>query len=194
MISDEVLYFEEYREEENTRAVLDLVRRKAEELGIRSIVIASTRGKVAELALEYLDPSKYNLVVVTHSSWFRPGLKQEFSEEVRRKLIVKGVKVVTAALAFGGIDKAVVAKYGFSPGQLIADVLRLFCEGVKVAVEIVLMATDAGYLEPGEKVISVAGTVKGADTALVVKAAPSRRMFELRILRILAKPLYSRPG
>lgn len=44
---------------------------------------------------------------------------------------------------------------------------------LKVCYEIVLMASDAGLLKASEKVIAIAGTGKGSDTALVMQAASS---------------------
>ncbi len=73
--------------------------------------------------------------------------------------------------------------------RLIATLLRTFCQGIKVCVEIVLMACDGGLVESGEKVIAVAGTGAGADTAIVVTEAPSHRLTDLHIHEIICKPL-----
>ncbi len=73
--------------------------------------------------------------------------------------------------------------------QWVADFLRAFCEGVKVCVEIALMAANAGLVEAGEQVVVVAGTHRGADTALVMTGATSMDPKQLHISRILCKPL-----
>ncbi|MCX5818517.1 MAG: hypothetical protein NT047_01170 [Deltaproteobacteria bacterium] len=72
---------------------------------------------------------------------------------------------------------------------LMANLLSCFSPGVKVCVEIVLMATDAGYLTSGEKMIAIAGTGCGSDTALVMQAASSRNIKKLRVNEILCKPM-----
>ena len=59
---------------------------------------------------------------------------------------------------------------------------------MKVAVEITLMAADAGLLDVSEEAIAIAGTDEGADTAIVIKPAYSRKFNELKIREILAKP------
>ena len=59
---------------------------------------------------------------------------------------------------------------------------------MKVAVEVALMAADAGLLDMSQEVISVAGTGEGADTAIVLKPAYARRFHEMHIKEILAKP------
>jgi hypothetical protein len=46
-------------------------------------------------------------------------------------------------------------------------------QGFKAAVEVVLIATDLGLLEIGIDVVGVGGTERGADTAIVMRAAPS---------------------
>jgi hypothetical protein len=59
---------------------------------------------------------------------------------------------------------------------------------MKVAVECVLMAADAGLLEMEQETVGIAGTNSGADTAIVCKPAYSRTFFELEIRELLAKP------
>jgi hypothetical protein len=76
----------------------------------------------------------------------------------------------------------------------MAGLLRTFCQGMKVCVEIVLMATDGGKVPQGEKVVVVTGTGRGADTAAVVIAAPSTRLGELHICEIICKPLQTKQG
>jgi len=51
------------------------------------------------------------------------------------------------------------------------------------------MATDAGLLVSGEKVIAIAGTASGSDTALVMQAASSQHLKRLRVNEIICKPL-----
>jgi hypothetical protein len=59
---------------------------------------------------------------------------------------------------------------------------------MKVAVEIALMAADAGALDTSREAISVAGTGAGADTAIVIKPAFPRKFKEIEIREVLAKP------
>jgi len=51
------------------------------------------------------------------------------------------------------------------------------------------MACDGGLVSSGDKVIAVAGTGAGADTAVVAEAAPSIRLADLHIREIICKPL-----
>jgi hypothetical protein len=79
--------------------------------------------------------------------------------------------------------------YGMNVPRIMATVLRTLCQGMKVVVEIILMAADAGIVAAGEKVVVVTGTGRGADTAVVATAAPSPRLNDLHITEIICKPL-----
>jgi hypothetical protein len=71
----------------------------------------------------------------------------------------------------------------------MANLLRIFGQGIKVCVEIIMMACDGGCITIGEKVIAVAGAGAGADTAIVATASPSTKMTGLRVHEIICKPL-----
>ena len=72
--------------------------------------------------------------------------------------------------------------------EIVAQTLRLFGEGMKVCVEIALMAADAGLVRVGEPCIAIAGTGRGADTAVVLIPAHVQQFFDLRVMEVLAKP------
>ncbi|MFH1113612.1 MAG: hypothetical protein V1792_06790, partial [Pseudomonadota bacterium] len=77
---------------------------------------------------------------------------------------------------------------GLYPTYIVAETLRLFGQGVKVAVEISMEACDAGLVPEGEDIVCVAGTGRGADTVAVIRAHPSNRFLDVRVKQILAKP------
>jgi hypothetical protein len=176
---------------ENTDATMALAKENAELLGISSIVIASTWGGNARAALKVFDPKKNNLVVVTHNAHFAPGTTQEFDEKLRKEIIEKGGKVITGTLAFSGVQSALNKQYAIQDfSGLYARLLRdNFSDGVKVCIECVLMACDAGAIQPEEQVLAVAGSGSGADTLCLIKAQTSRMFGKLRVNAILAKPL-----
>jgi hypothetical protein len=130
-----------------------------------------------------------NLVVVTHSTGFSRPDHQELGPEMRRKLEAAGAKILTCQHAFGGVGRAVRKKLAtYELEEIVAYTLRLFGQGVKVAVEIALMAADAGFISTREPCLSVGGTGQGADTALLLKPSNAQTFFDLRIMEILAKP------
>ena len=67
--------------------------------------------------------------------------------------------------------------------------LRLFGPGMKVCLEITVMAADAGAVPVGENVIAVGGQSRGANTAIIIKATNSTTFFDLNVQEILAKPI-----
>ena len=179
-------YFEKPGEE-NTQRTFDLAKRRAEELGIKTILVASTRGEAGVRACEVFQG--YDVVVVTHSMGFKEPNYQELTDENRVAIEAAGGKILTCQHAFGGVGRAVRKKLGtYELEELIAYTLRLFGEGMKVVVEIAVMAADAGLVRTDEPVIAIAGTSKGADTAVVLKPANAQAFFDLRVLEILCKP------
>jgi len=72
--------------------------------------------------------------------------------------------------------------------EIIAETLRMFCQGIKVCVEISIMAADAGLIPTDSEIIAIGGTAKGVDTAVVLKPANMGNFFDLRIHEIIAMP------
>jgi len=72
--------------------------------------------------------------------------------------------------------------------DIVANTLRILGEGMKVGCEITLMAADAGLINTEKDTISISGTGRGADTALVLKPANTQSFFDLKIKEILCKP------
>jgi hypothetical protein len=109
-------------------------------------------------------------------------------EQVKEDLQEKGVIVVQATHALSGVERSLAQKHsGIYPVLLIAETLRLFGQGTKVAVEIAIMAADAGVLS-GNDIVSIGGTGRGADCALVLKPANQSDVFDMQIREIVCKP------
>lgn len=186
----EVVYFAR-QGPRNTERTLNIARKRAQELGIRDIVIASTHGGTALKAAKAFKGMKVNLVAVTISEGFiKEGWTMTRSE--RRKVEAAGIRVLTCTHALGdGVAGSLAEKRGgISMEQIVRETLYRFSQGMKVSVEIVLMAADAGLIGTDKEVISIAGTGEGADTAIVVKPAYARSFEQLEIREVLAKPRY----
>jgi hypothetical protein len=182
----ETLYFEAPGSQ-NTEKTLELAAKRAESLGIRDVIVASTGGETGIKAAQFFEG--YTLVVVTHSTGFREPDFQEMPEQKKEEIEKRGGKILTCQHAFGGVNRAVRKKLEtYQLDEIIAYVLRTFGEGMKVAVEITLMAADAGLIRTDREAIAIGGTGKGADTALVVKPANAQTFFDLEIREILCKP------
>jgi len=166
----------------NTDETLRIVSERARARGISKIVLASTRGDTARLAMDYFADSKINMVVVPHQYGF--GESQRFPQDLVSELEQKGHRV-----HFGTMLFHTDGLYGVNVPSVMATILRTFSQGMKVCVEIILMAVDGGCIASGEKVIAVTGTARGADTAVVAVAAPSNKLSDLHITEIICKPL-----
>jgi len=186
MSKKEILYYESTGEI-NTEQTLKIAKQRADKLGIKNLVIASTRGNTGVKAVEYF--KGYNVVVVPHVTGLRGPGQQELTEENKNKIEENGGQVVIAAHAFSGINRAIQAKWTtMYPAGIMAQTLRLFGQGMKVVVEIAAMAADAGVVPVDEDVLVVAGSGRGADTAVVLRPANSHNIFDMVIREIVAKP------
>lgn len=170
----------------NTEQTLKLACERAKNLGIDEVVVASTKGDTAYNALEIF--AGFKVTVVTYHCGFKEPFKNIMKDDVRKDLEVKGAIIVSATHALSGVERAVSKKHsGIYPALLIADTLRLFGQGTKVAVEISIMAADAGALT-GNDIVSIGGSGRGADSALVLKPANQTDLFDMRIREIICKP------
>ncbi len=185
-VERKTIYFEAAGRQ-NTKTVLKAAKEYAEKAGIKDVVVASTTGETGAQASKLF--KGFNLVVVTHHMGFsQPGV-QELTEENRRRILANGAKILTATHALSGAERAIRKKFDtIEPLEIIANTLRLFGEGTKVCVEVVLMVADAGLIPADRDVVAVAGSGRGADTALLMKPANSSRFFDLEVREIIAKP------
>ena len=186
MAKKSILYYSSTGEV-NTDQTLSEAKHRADELGITDIVVASTRGNTAVKALEVF--KGYNLIVVPHVTGLRKPGVQEMSDDVQEKIRIAGGKVVIATHVFSGVDRAIQVRFDtVYPAGIIAQTLRMFGQGMKVVVEIVAMAADAGVIPADKDVVAIAGTGRGADTAVVITPANAHRFFDMVIKEIIVKP------
>ncbi len=180
-----IVYYEK-RGRENTGQTLQLARRRAEELGITHVVVASTHGSTALKAAEVFQGSQAALVAVSISQAFdAEGWTMSAAE--RRRVREAGVLLLTSLHALA--DGVAEGFYGErTPGSVIANTLRFFSQGMKVAVEVSIMALEAGAVPPGVEIIAAGGTDEGCDTAIVARPAFARSIKDYRVCEILCKP------
>lgn len=171
----------------NTDALLQFVKDYAMTVGVNHVVVASTTGETGVKASEVF--KGFNVVVVTHHAGFTEPGAQELTEENRLKILENGAHILTATHALSSVERAIRKEFGtLQPLELIAHTLRRLGDGTKVCVEITLMAADAGLIPMDRDVIAVAGSGRGADTALLIKPVNASRFFDLRIREVIAKP------
>ena len=143
-----VEYFEE-RGQANTERTLKLASARAREAGIKDIALASTRGYAASKALEICPDLDLVAVGIGRSSF--PAEQAERFQQTGKLIFAREVN--------------------YTYPEEMKSAFRRFGQGMKVAVEVVVCAVQAGLIEEGERVIGIGGSSRGADTALVIDAA-----------------------
>ena len=147
----------------NIDKTLELVKRYAEELGIKNIVVASTSGFTAEKAFETLNDLGASLTVIGTE-------RSRFSSDILKKLEDNGHNVC--------FSREVPSDYP----NTASPAFRKFSQGVKVAVQIAIIAAEKKLVSNEEDVISIGKW----DTALIVK--PSDKFAELKVKELICMP------
>ncbi len=172
---------------EHTEATLRLALKAADENNIRHIVVASVTGYSAGLLAEAAKSK--SIICVTHADGFKEPGTNELTAEERAKLIAAGIKVLTTTHVLSGVERGISTQSGgMYPAEIIANTLRMLGQGVKVCVEIAIMALDSGLVPHGEKIVAIGGTGRGADAAVIMTPAHAKDVFSTRIHEIICKP------
>ncbi|MDZ7331499.1 MAG: hypothetical protein ONB13_03010 [candidate division KSB1 bacterium] len=188
MVVKEIYYFEKPGTQ-NTELVIQAAKKRIQELNIQHVVVASTTGVTALKVWDALKDLNVSIVCIGEHYGFWGGDEQKFSEATRKDLESKGVRVFFGSHALSGVGRSISNKFkGISHTEIIAYTLRQLGQGIKVCVEIAIMAADAGLIPTDREVVAIAGTSKGADSAIVLKPAHMHNYFDLEIREIIAKP------
>ncbi|MBI2957890.1 MAG: hypothetical protein HYY32_03515 [Chloroflexi bacterium] len=171
----------------NTAMTLSLAKKRSVELGIKTVVVATTSGDTAVKAAEAFPG--YRVIGVSHAHGFKEPNVQEMTAANKAAFEAKGGIVLTTGHAFAGIGRAIRKRLNtYEAEEIVSHTLKMVMgQGIKVVCEIALMAADAGLVRTDEEVIAIAGTGHGADTAVVIKPANSSDFFDLRVKEIICK-------
>ncbi|MGD2250363.1 MAG: pyruvate kinase alpha/beta domain-containing protein [Candidatus Methanofastidiosia archaeon] len=173
-IERKVKYFSDYGSQ-NTKKVIESVKSRLEKGDVKTVVVASTSGETGCKFLKELKTSA-SIIIVSHKE-MQPKYKQQIVE-----LGGKFVEKTHLPLHTEGMDE-------------VRESFRTFGQGLKVAVEVILIAADKGEINLYEDVISVGGTGRGSDTAIITRATTTEEIFssdttkKLEIRELLAMPL-----
>ena len=182
---------------ENLLRTLRLAFRAALDHKIGKIVIFTAQGRGAQLAAdEFLTKPEYDqmrLIAVTFPTGktFTNKERQEIKVEIPPAVIDSlrnraiPIPVVRAHLPFDPISSPYRDRGALAQElSLVGDALNTFGGGMSLCVQAILMACDAGEIEVGEHVVSLA-----SDCAILAQATSTRRMLrELTIREIICKP------
>lgn len=170
---------------QKTKKTVQKSIKRANELGISDIVVASCSGKTAG----YLVDCGLDVTCVTHQIGFKSDNEDEMEKDMREYLLEKGLKILTTTHLFAGVDRALRMQFkGIYPSEIVSTTLRMFGQGIKVCVEISIMATDAGLVRAGKDLIAIGGTGIGADTSAVINPQHSQDLFKTKVKEVIVKP------
>lgn len=181
-----IWYFDKYGISA-TEKTLELAKERFDELGLKKVLIATSEGVTTVKALKYW-PGEQIVAVTSMYGFLKPG-EPRMTEENRKILTQAGVTIVHNTHVLAGIDRSINRLWGgITPIQLMAQCYKLIGEGTKVCVEIAVMAADAGACRVDEDVMTIGGTGRGADTAIVLRPAHSNTFFDMRFREIVCMP------
>lgn len=173
----------------NTDAVVQCVVDRIEQGNIDHVVVATTTGDTGVRFMEALKDTDAHLICVTHHMGFREPNQMELEPMLSSQLREGGAQILTMSHALSGVARSVSKKFGgTSTTEMIAHTLRMFGQGMKVCVEIAVMAADAGAIPAGSDVICVGGSGRGADAAVVLRPATMNAFFDTTIRELLCWP------
>lgn len=153
---------------ENTYDTIQIAREKALRTGIRRVVVASTTGYSALCAAEVFFGTGIEIIAVGIDTY---GWSQD--KERRKELEKANIKLLPCSIYFN---------------DEVSNILRCFSQGVKVALEIAVMAAEAGMIPESESTIALGGTGFGTDTAILLKPASKININKLKVQEILCMP------
>jgi len=195
--TSEITYFEKPGRV-NTEAAISCARKRALELGLKTLVVASTTGRTGVMAAEALADTDIEVVVVAEHFGFSEEGKWLMDAANLDRLRSLNVKVMTQSHVLSGVERSISRVLGgTSRVEAIAEAFRrIVGVGVKVCIEATIMAADSGYIPcgPDIEVVVIAGTGGGADTALVVRPAHMNNFFDLEIREVICMPRYKKPA
>ena len=174
----------------NTQRALEIALAEAARLNA-PLLVATTEGDTAVAALKMATDKgmEKQILFISHAYGTRTPGENAMRAENRKILEDAGARIVTAAHVLSGAERSFSTRMkGVYPVELIAHTLRMFSQGVKVAVEIGAMALDTGAIPYGVPVVAVGGTGRGADTVTVLTPAHTQDILGTKIHEILCKP------
>lgn len=181
----------------NTEAVVRAIAERLALGGLDTVIAASTTGYTA-LALSDAIGDSARIISVAETALLRewghdyPCLDPSTRTELERRGVVVADKIPY-------LFHSSVLDYSEwkmpTPETILRETLYAFGQGMKVAVEVVLIAVACGFVGPFADVIAVGGSSRGADTAIVMNATfPNHAFSKDRAKRLRIKEILCMVG
>jgi uncharacterized protein len=188
-VEQNIVYFSD-KGSAHTAPTIDCAVACCRAQAIGTIVVASSSGETALKVRDAAGPG-LKVIAVTYGAGSRFVEEVEAFNKNRGRLESAGIEIVRGIHALSATERTFENKYAakFIPLNLVSDTLRMFGQGMKVCVEIAIMAAEHGFVSPNDDVVVIGGSGHGADTAVVLRPAYAASLFDLRIRQILCKPM-----
>lgn len=177
MYKAETVYFEKGGRE-NTTPTLEAVKERLSDIKPKAIIVTSTSGKTALEAAQILSGIGIRVIAVP----FQKHLWGKYSSP-DPQLVADCRELGVEFLP----DKPTVPMLS-SEHPDIVNAWRTVSQGFKVALQVASMCVDTGLLKPGDRVISIGGSGRGADTAIAVQTFGYNEVLKSNVTEIIAMP------
>ena len=182
----------------NTAKVMHAIKQRIQRKEIRNILVASESGRLALQIARAVTGAR--IVCVTYEEktrlkYHKPALRKEALAQHGVTVVDTVKEPLCRELTFRNWwEGATINLPGPSADLFWMALICVGGHGFRTAVQNVFMAVEAGVVREGDRVVSVAGTGYGADSAIVMKASkfedavgldPEKRM---KVEEILAMP------
>jgi hypothetical protein len=198
-MTEQMVNFFEEAGAKNTDHVIGAVKKRIRHGDVGKVLVASESGRLALRVREEVPPS-VSVICVTYDRQTRTRYRKP--RLMKQRLLKAGVAVVDTVrepmgrrLVFRNwFERKTLRLLGTHADLFWMTLISVGGHGFRTAVEIMFMAVESGKVKIGERVIALAGTGWGADSAIVVRGSrfedavaedPGKR---LKIEEILAMP------
>lgn len=153
----------------NTMEALHIAKEYARKNNSNKIIVASTTGATALTAAELFVGMGIQITVVGLDTY---GWSQDKSRQI--KLEEQGLITVPCTRYLQ---------------EEVANTLRCFSQGVKVAFEVAIMAAHKNLILDNEETLVIAGSGFGADTVLVLRSVFKNDIKDFTVSKLLCLPI-----
>lgn len=171
------LYFDQGGPE-HSKATLQAAKERALDIKPEAVVVTSSTGKTALEAARILAGTGMRIIAAP----FQKHLWEKYTSldpQLAAKCRDSGVEFLP--------DEPIVPLLDTDRPDIV-NAWRTVSQGFKVALQVASMCVDTGLLEAGACVISVGGTGRGADTAVVVQTHGYGDVLRSNVTEIIAMP------
>jgi hypothetical protein len=165
-LEQKIVYFEKAGKL-NTEKALMLAKERAEDLDLKKVVLSSSSGFTARMALEIFQDTDIQLVVVGTS---RAGFQRDMLTILEQK----------------GVAVRFSSEVEYTYPEVVMNAYRKVSEGMKVVMDLGMIVAEEGLVVENEEIVAVAGTGPigfdeggGADTAVVMVPRKSKDFYKL---------------